>query len=125
MIFVFGSNEAGRHGKGAAKTAYEKYGARYGMSYGHYGKSFAIPTKDATLKKVLSINQITAYVNGFLAYAESHPQLLFKITRIGCGLSGVPDFIMAKLFWNAPKNCYFDTKWQPFLPKDSNFWGTW
>ena len=29
-IMVFGSNEAGIHGAGAAKFAYEKKGARYG-----------------------------------------------------------------------------------------------
>lgn len=30
MIFVFGSNQAGRHGKGAAKYARNNLGAVYG-----------------------------------------------------------------------------------------------
>jgi hypothetical protein len=29
QIFVFGSNTQGRHGAGAAKTAYSKFGAIY------------------------------------------------------------------------------------------------
>ena len=33
-IFVFGSNEAGRHGKGAAKFAMQKFGAVYGVAEG-------------------------------------------------------------------------------------------
>lgn len=50
MIFVFGSNEAGRHGAGAAKTAMRYHGAEYGKGFGHYGNSFAIPTKDMNLQ---------------------------------------------------------------------------
>jgi hypothetical protein len=46
MIFVFGSNEAGRHGRGAALTAVRKHGAREGQGFGPAGNSFAIPTKD-------------------------------------------------------------------------------
>jgi hypothetical protein len=29
-VFVFGSNYAGRHGRGAAKLALQKFGAKYG-----------------------------------------------------------------------------------------------
>ena len=56
--FVFGSNEAGVHGAGAARVAYEKHGARWGKGFGHYGDSFAIPTKDWNIRKLdmLSIN---------------------------------------------------------------------
>ena len=49
-VFVFGSNLAGRHGAGAAREAKLKHGAVYGRGYGHYGNSFAIPTKDGQLK---------------------------------------------------------------------------
>ena len=33
-IFVFGSNLAGRHGKGAAQIAYQKFGAKMGKGSG-------------------------------------------------------------------------------------------
>ena len=44
-IFVFGSNLAGRHGKGAALDAKNKYGAIYGVGFGRTGNSYAIPQK--------------------------------------------------------------------------------
>ena len=45
-IFVFGSNRQGRHGKGAALTARNKFGAIYGQSEGLQGQSYAIITKE-------------------------------------------------------------------------------
>lgn len=43
-IFVFGSNQSGRHGKGAAKTALG-WGAKWGQAEGLQGKTYGIPTK--------------------------------------------------------------------------------
>lgn len=110
-IFVFGSNEAGIHGAGAAKAAYEKHGARWGFSYGHMGNSFAIPTKDEIIES-LPLERIQMYVGGFLAYATGHRKLVFQVTRIGCGLAGYADEHIAPMFWGAPKNCLFDEKWK-------------
>ena len=44
-IFVFGSNEAGRHGAGAAAQA-KRWGAKNGIGVGLSGHTYAIPTKD-------------------------------------------------------------------------------
>jgi hypothetical protein len=49
-IFVFGSNLAGRHGKGAALVALKKLGAIRGQGAGPMGRSYGIPTKDAALR---------------------------------------------------------------------------
>lgn len=49
-IFVFGSNTQGRHGKGAALLAKNKFGAIYGQAKGLQGQSYAIITKDLTKK---------------------------------------------------------------------------
>lgn len=122
-VFVFGSNDAGIHGAGAAKTAYENHGARYGKSYGHYGDSFAIPTKDIDIQ-TLPLETIQQYVQGFIAYAKGHPKLKFKVTRIGCGLAGLCDSDMAHMFADAPKNCSFDEYWKPFLGDHHSYWGT-
>jgi len=123
-VFVFGSNEGGRHGKGAALTAYKKHGARYGKGYGHYGSSFAIPTMDLYLKR-LSLEQIDMYVQGFIAYAQGQPTLQFQVTRIGCGLAGHTDENIAPMFATAPKNCFFDTAWHAYLGLDlDRYWGT-
>jgi hypothetical protein len=122
-IFVFGSNEAGIHGAGAAAAAYKKHGARWGMSYGHYGDSFAIPTKGLEIQTISAL-RIARYIDGFLAYAEGHPNLTFQVTRIGCGLAGYHDSLIAPLFFTAPANCQFDDAWKPYMLDQANFWGT-
>jgi hypothetical protein len=110
-IFVFGSNEAGRHGKGAALTAYKEYGAVYGQGYGLQGVSFAIPTKDEGLK-TLPLNKIRGYVDSFIKFALLNPDLKFSITRIGCGLAGYEDADIAPLFKTAPENCILPVGWR-------------
>jgi hypothetical protein len=68
-VFVFGSNLAGRHGKGAALCALREHGAIYGLGVGKQGNSYAIPTKDQLIK-TLSLSSINLYVKQFLEYAE-------------------------------------------------------
>lgn len=126
-IFVFGSNSSGIHGAGAAKTAAQKHGAQFGKGYGHYGDSFAIPTKDEWLE-TLPTEHIMYYVAGFLAYATDKRKLTFKITRVGCGLACKTDKEMAELFMLGgnppPKNCMFDEAWRPYLGDEVSYWGT-
>lgn len=43
-IFVFGSNLSGMHGGGAARLAYQKFGAIWGQGVGLQGQSYGIPT---------------------------------------------------------------------------------
>jgi hypothetical protein len=43
-IFVFGSNLEGMHGGGAARAAYNKFGAIWGQGVGLQGQSYGIPT---------------------------------------------------------------------------------
>ena len=43
-VFVFGSNLAGMHAGGAARVAYERFGAVMGQGVGMQGQSYAIPT---------------------------------------------------------------------------------
>lgn len=123
MIFVFGSNEAGHHGAGAARTALMAHGARTGQGFGPNGSSFAIPTKDWRIQ-TLPYAVIDAYVQRFIVYARMKPQSIFKVTRIGCGLAGLRDEHIAPFFKYAPKNCLFDQAWESLLPKDAAFWGT-
>lgn len=122
MIFVFGSNESGIHGAGAAAYAYKSKGAVWGIGFGHLGMSFAIPTKNRQIE-TLPLLSVRNYVVRFLEYAEGHQYLKFQITRIGCGLAGFKDSEIAPLFADAPSNCLFDTAWKPFLPNKA-FWGT-
>jgi hypothetical protein len=107
-IFVFGSNLAGRHGKGAALTARQQHGAIYGQGFGIQGHSYAIPTKDEQLR-VLPLDRIDEYIRHFITDAVAHPELHFNITRIGCGLAGYNwDRDIRPLFpITMPTNCTF------------------
>lgn len=86
-IFVFGSNLAGRHGKGAALYARQHFGAQYGVGVGPTGRCYAIPTKDWYLK-TLPLEFILEHVIQFIEYAKRHPELKFLVTPIGTGLAG-------------------------------------
>ncbi len=110
-IFVFGSNLAGRHGKGAALFARQNHGAVYGQGEGPQGNSYAIPTKGEQLQ-VLPLEVITLYVDEFIAYAGRHPQKTFNVTRIGCGLAGYTDAQIAPMFKGAPINCNLPEGWR-------------
>jgi len=103
-VFVFGSNLAGVHGAGAAKYALETQGAVWGQGIGHFGDSYAIPTKDRDIR-TLPIDVIRVHVNGFIEYARNCPELTFQVTPIGCGLAGYTPKDIAPLFENAPPNC--------------------
>lgn len=87
MIFVFGSNLAGRHGKGAAKFAVENHGAIYGQGEGLQGNSYALPTKDEDLKP-LHLKGIERSIATFLFFARDNPEMSFALTPVGCGLAG-------------------------------------
>lgn len=113
-IFTFGSNEAGRHGAGAAKRARAAYGAKYGQGKGLQGSSYAIPTKDSSLK-TLPLNKVAKYVQEFKEFAELNSDKEFYVTRIGCGLAGFSDNQIAPLFVNSPQNCVFPKVWEKHL----------
>lgn len=125
MIFVFGSNLAGRHGAGAARYAYNHEGAVYGQGIGHFGNSYAIPTKDQNIQ-TMDLVDIQQCVDLFIQYAEMNPDFKFKVTRIGCGLAGYKDEDIAPMFELAGDNCWFDDAWADHLsePRKRNYWGT-
>lgn len=103
-IFVFGSNLAGRHGKGAALFAVENRGAIYGQGEGLQGQSYGIPTKDAQIE-TLPLEAVAEHVARFIECARSRPDLRFQVTAIGCGLAGFTPEQIAPLFRDAPANC--------------------
>lgn len=110
IIFVYGSNLAGRNGKGAALYARQFHGAGYGVGVGRVGRAYAIPTKDRSLR-TLPLHTIEVYVADFLLYATANPHLTFNVTRIGCGLAGYKDEDIAPMFRDAPSNCLLPVEW--------------
>jgi len=111
LIFVFGSNLAGRHGAGAALEARRKHGAIYGQGIGRQGNSYAIPTRSGRLQ-TLSLAIIRRHVLDFMEYARANPDLDFCVTRIGCGLAGYTDNQIAPMFIGAPSNCHLPEGWR-------------
>lgn len=94
-VFVFGSNLMGQHGGGAARIAHECFGAVWGQGVGLQGQSYAIPTMHGP------VDTIKPYVDEFVQFAREHQDLLFYVTRIGCGIAGFKDSEIAPLFKEA------------------------
>ena len=94
-IFVFGSNLDGIHAGGAARVAYERFGAVWGQGVGLQGQSYAIPTMQG------GVETIRPYVEQFFDLAREWDQTTFLVTRIGCGIAGFTDEEIAPLFAEA------------------------
>ena len=97
-VFVFGSNLQGAHGGGAARMAYEHFGAEWGKGVGLFGQSYAIPTMQG------GVETIKPYVDDFLQFASVHGELDFLVTEIGCGIAGFSPQELAPLFFNVITN---------------------
>ena len=113
-IFVFGSNIEGMHMGGAARVAYEKFGAEWGVGDGPTGRCYAIPTMHDGLE------DIRPYAKKFIAYAKAHPMERFLLTRVGCGIAGFKDSDMAQLFEDALEvpNIAYPRQWLPYMAID-------
>lgn len=94
-IFVFGSNLSGAHAGGAARLAFQNFGAKWGQGVGLQGNSYAIPTMQG------GIETIKPYVDEFIQFAKNHPDLVFYVTKIGCGIAGFREEEVAPLFKSA------------------------
>ena len=94
-VFVFGSNLAGFHGGGAARAAFNKFGAIWGQGVGIQGRSYAIPTMQG------GVETIAPYVDEFIEYARNHKEKKFLVTEIGCGIAGFTPEEIAPLFAGA------------------------
>lgn len=122
-VFVFGSNLSGIHGAGAAAYALKHKGAVWGEGNGHFGNSYALPTKDRKIRSMTTA-PIGMFVRQFLDYATAHPELTFQVTQVGCGLAGNAPSVIAPMFRGAPLNCQFDEAWKPWLADTFTYWGT-
>lgn len=94
-IFVFGSNLAGHHGGGAALLAWRKWGAVWGQGVGLQGQTYGIPTMHG------GPEAIRPYVDEFVDFARRHPELIFLVTEVGCGIAGFTPAQIAPLFADA------------------------
>ena len=91
-IFVFGSNIRGEHSGGASAYALHYFGAINGQVEGIQGQSYAIPTDG------VDVNELYLGIRRFHDFAQAHPELIFYVTRIGCGTAGWSVFRVAPMF---------------------------
>lgn len=112
VIFIYGANRQGRHGKGSALEAKLRWGAKQGV-VGFCGSSYGICTK-ATPYQTLSLEAIKEEVDKFIRFVNEHPEYTYNIVRVGCGLAGYRDSEIAPLFLPLAEkeNCRFDPIWQ-------------
>ena len=110
-VFVFGSNTEGRHGAGAAKTAVDKFGAKYGQAEGLQGQSYAIVTKNLTSgiemfgRKITKTGErsierfeIREQLEDLMSFAENNPDKKFYVTKLGTALAGFSTSEIKELF---------------------------
>ncbi|KZX80563.1 hypothetical protein A3715_19375, partial [Oleiphilus sp. HI0009] len=111
-IFVYGSNDKGLNGKGAALTGKKFYGAVDGIGEGISGRCYAIPTKDQDLN-VKTLSEINESIGRFIEYAKDNSNDQFMLTRIGCGLAGYQDKEIISLLkkYELPKNIHVPGIW--------------
>jgi len=93
-IFVFGSNVQGMHGGGAAWYAHKNFGAEWGVGEGLTGRTYALPTMEGEASLCHAVKKFTAC-------AASHPELIFLVTAVGCGIAGYSANEVAPLFREA------------------------
>ena len=123
QIFVFGSNTQGRHGKGAALTAKNKFGAVYGQAEGPQGQSYAIITKDLTKSKHPSrtSEQIKEQIHKLYEYARKNPNKEFVIaySATGSNLNAYTNDEMAQFFASEriPRNIIFEEGFYKIIKK--------
>lgn len=98
-IFVFGSNTQGIHGAGAALAAKNLHGAIQGIPMGLQGNSYAIITKHLPGgERSVALGFIKLQVATFISYTALFPNVIFSVTRIGCGHAGFKEEEIAPMF---------------------------
>lgn len=111
-VFVFGSNIHGMHGGGAARFAYEHFGAEWGIGEGLTGQCYALPTMEGT-------DSFRQAVVRFTQCAKENPALTFLVTAVGCGIAGYSEEQVAPWFAEASQleNVYLPESFWHVLDK--------
>lgn len=123
VVFVFGSNTHGRHGRGAARDALTHYDAIIGLGEGPTKYTYALPTCKWTPHLVpMELEEIQEAVEQFRAYVVEHPELAFQLTPVGCGLAGYHHKQIAPMFEDFPSNCWLPEEWMSYLGMERSYW---
>jgi hypothetical protein len=74
--------------------------------------TYGIPTKDASIRRTLRLDEIKPYIDRFIEFAKANQDSTFLVTEIGCGLAGYKPKDIAPLFKEAEsvENIYLPAK---------------
>ncbi|MGN6417761.1 MAG: A1S_2505 family phage non-structural protein [Pseudobacter sp.] len=86
-VFVFGTNQYGKHAGGAAAIAQEKFGAIDAVPIGLAGKTYGIITTSYS-GQVMTLDFIRDQVKVLYQFATYREELTFYVTKIGTGIAG-------------------------------------
>lgn len=113
QVFVFGSNRAGNHAGGAARQAFEQFGAEMGVGEGITGQCYALPTLDRDLSQ-LPLIILIHHIEEFITFAKATPSAQYLLTKIGCGIAGYPEELIKQivLFLDPPSNVILPDNWE-------------
>lgn len=109
-VFVFGSNAGGLHGGGAARLAYDKFGAVWGQGHGLQGQSYAVDSMSG-------LGELAAEAGRFVEFAASRPDLRFLMTEVGCGIAGYAPAEVAPMFAGAGENVVLPESFRAVLER--------
>jgi hypothetical protein len=103
-IIVVGTNMLGNHYGGAAKQAYDNFGALWGEGFGSLGgQSYGIVTLNESMQKV-SIGYIEQQAVKLRIIAGSNLNKRFLLTPVGTGIAGFTYEEIKPLFEDLPGN---------------------
>lgn len=84
----------------------------YGQVHGCFDREYTIPVryKDGRL---LSLEAIRFYVQGFIDYAKNHPRYFFLVHPMACHPGEYSPEEIAPLFSGCPDNVFLPGTWEP------------
>lgn len=103
-VLVVGTNVAGLHAGGAAAFAHQRFGLRWGVGEGLCGQAYALPTMEG-------FPALFTASRRFMNYAQLSHDLVFLLTKVGCGIAGYQEAEVASLFREVPVNVVKPTGW--------------
>lgn len=108
-VFVFGSNANGEHIGGAANLAFQRFGAVWGVGEGLRGNSYALPTLNRNMRRV-SLVSLTYSFKLLFREVDANPEMVFLLTKVGCGIAGYSPEEVASVFWSALQ-VFYEGRW--------------
>lgn len=110
-VFVFGSDEAGRHRRAAARIAKTNFRAAYGIAEGPTGEAYAIPVRDRHQNPLL-VDRVIAGVARFIQYAASNPGQSFFVSDLSADSAAASELQVMRCFVYCPPNCSLPEHWR-------------